>query len=109
MERFERLNRFNAREDLIDEVRMTRGIEPPGIRLVLEALAHPELIAETIKYFQGLDKSQMCLLYDAPWNCAREAEAKYENIKYGWTGGAGGIGFDESWCEPCRDRVLNNL
>lgn len=109
MERFERLTRWNAREDLIDEVRAHRGVEPGGIRHILDLLAHPDIIQETIKYFQGLDKSQQCLLYDAPWNCAREAEAKYENIRYGWTGGAGGIGFDASWCDPCRDKVLNNL
>lgn len=108
MGRFERLNRWNAREDLIDAITSTRGVEPPGVRQTLDALIHPDVIEEAIKYLQGLNVKQTCLLYDQPWNCAREAEAKYMNIRFGWTGGAGGIGFDESWCEPCRERVLNS-
>lgn len=108
MERFERLSRFHAREDLIDELASVRGVEPSNIRRILAMLGHPDMIKHTIKYFRDLDGAQECENYEGPWNCAREAEAHYENIQYGWTGGAGGIGFDESWCQPCRDRVMGN-
>jgi hypothetical protein len=108
MDRFERLSRFNAREDLIDELSGIKGTEPAGIRRLLGDLADPAIIEHTIRYFQGLNNARQCLNFEHPWNCAREAEAKYKNIQFGWSGGAGGIGLDESWCEPCRDRVLNN-
>jgi hypothetical protein len=107
MDRFERLSRFNAREDLIDELTTFRGVEPSNIRRILSMLSHPDMIKITIKYFQDLDGAQTCEKYEAPWNCAREAEAHYENIQYGWSAGVG-IGFDGSWCTPCRDRVMGN-
>lgn len=97
------------KEDLIDRIRELAGIEPLGIRPMLRVLAHPEMISQTISYFQSLDVTTKCLNYEAPWSCAKEAEARYENIKYGWLGGTNGVGFDESWCENCRKKVLGDV
>ena len=102
----ERIKRWTEKEDLIDEVKAAFGIEPPGLRQILAALAHPDVVEHTQAYFRALDKKHLCEHYDEPWSCAREAEAKYETIKYGWLGAGAGVGFDESWCEPCRQRVL---
>lgn len=107
MDRFERLNRWHEKEDLIDAIKEIRPIEPANIRLILDLLAHPDVIQHTIRYFQELDTAQKCLNYEHPWNCAREAEARYQTIQYGWISGAGALGYDDSWCEPCRDRLLN--
>lgn len=97
------------KEDLVDRVTELMGAEPLGIRPMLRALAHPQIVQHAVRYFQSLDESTKCLKYEPPWNCAREAEAKYENIKYGWFGGANGIGFDESWCENCRRKVVGDV
>lgn len=99
---------LQQKDELIDGVKELVGHEPPGIRVLLRVLAHPDLVQHTRRYFEAHDRSTKCLTYEAPWSCAREAEANYENIKYGWLGGAGGIGFDESWCEPCRRKVLGD-
>lgn len=102
----ERNDRWNEKEDLIDRIKSIAGIEPPGIRQLLIILAHPDMVQHTIRFFNTRDVKNRCQLYDYPWSCAREAEAKYETIKFGWLGAGAGVGFDESWCQPCRDRVL---
>lgn len=99
---------FEDKEDLIDRITELVGSEPMGVRPMLRILAHPALVSYTVRYFQSLDESSKCLKYEPPWSCAREAEARYENIKYGWLGGINGVGFDESWCENCRKKVLGN-
>jgi hypothetical protein len=96
------------REELIDSIKEIIGHEPPGIRVLLRVLSHPSVVAETNRYFTGVDTSNKCLRYEAPWSCGKESEANYENIKYGWLGGASGIGFDESWCSSCRRKVLGD-
>lgn len=96
----------SGKEDLIDGIKELVGQEPIGLRVLLRVLSHPDIVAEVARYFAGLDVTQRCLNYEPPWNCAKEAEARYENVKYGWLGGAGGIGFDESWCDNCRKRVM---
>jgi hypothetical protein len=101
-------NLLQQKEELIDGIRDLVGYEPPGVRVLLRVLAHPDLVQHTRRYFDELDTSTKCIKYEAPWSCALEAEARYENIKYGWMGGAGGIGFDESWCENCRRKVLGD-
>lgn len=96
------------KEDLIDRITELVGGEPAGIRPMLRALAHPQLVQHTVRYFQSMDESSKCLKYEPPWTCAREAEARYENVQYGWLGGVNGVGFDDSWCENCRKKVLDN-
>jgi hypothetical protein len=97
----------NAKEELLDHIQMVTGGLPSNARYILKVLAHPDLIEHTRRYFSEMDDEARCQNYEAPWSCAREAEALYKNIKYGWLGGASGIGFDESWCEPCRRKVLD--
>lgn len=95
-----------AKEELIRKITEIVGVEPPGLRVLLRTLGHPDLVGDVLRYLQPLDEALRCQMYATPWNCAREAEARYQNIKYGWLGGAGGIGYDETWCEPCRKKVL---
>ena len=94
------------KEKLVEKITEVAGYEPPGVRVLLRVLAHPAIIEDTIRYFEELDPNSRCLNYEAPWNCAKEAEAKYENIKYGWLGAGHGIGYDEWWCENCRKKVM---
>jgi hypothetical protein len=101
-------NLLTQKEELIEGIKELVGHEPLGVRVLLRVLAHPDLVQHTRRYFDELDQSTKCRIYEAPWCCAREAEAKYENIKYGWTGAVGGISFDEFWCEPCRRKVLGD-
>lgn len=105
----ERIKRWEEKEDLIDEIKSVLGHEPQGMRQFLALMTHPDLVDHVASYFKLLSNQagkHACQLYEAPWDCAREAEAKYETIKYGWLGAGSGVGFDESWCEPCRQRVL---
>lgn len=107
MSRRDRADHIEQKEDLIDRMKEIVGYEPPDVRPLIRLLAHPDMIEYTTAYFNSFDKESMCLNYEAPWNCAREAEALYENIKFGWLGGAGGIGYSDAWCEPCRKRVMD--
>lgn len=93
-------------DELIEAVTEFTGSEPVGLRRYLRLLSHPDVITKTKAYFDSVDFAHMCTKYQAPWNCAREAEATYQNIKYGWTGGAGGIGVNDDWCENCRAKVF---
>lgn len=94
------------RDTLLDNLVSIVGYEPPGIRVLLRTLSHPQLVTEARLYFEAMDVAARCTKYEPPWNCAREAEAQYKNIKHGWMGAANGIGFDESWCESCRRKVM---
>ena len=94
------------RQELIDGVAQLVGYEPPGIRVLLRVLSHPEIAGVAKEYFESMDVSSRCAKYEPPWSCAREAEAQYQNIKFGWVGATSGIGYDESWCEPCRRKVM---
>lgn len=98
---------MKEKEDLIDRVDIIVGAPPPGLRYILTILAHPDVIEYTKRYIAAMDVASHCTNYTYPWSCIREAEARYKNIKYGWLGGAGGIGLDESWCENCRKKVLD--
>lgn len=99
---------IEQKEELIDGVTSLLGYQPPGVRVLLRVLAHPSLVHLTRQYFSAQDVSLKCLTYESPWSCSKEAEAKYENIKYGWLGGANGVGFDESWCDNCRKKVMGD-
>lgn len=83
------------------------GRPPAEARRVLNALVHPEVIGATKAFIQANDEWSRCLHYAHPWSCSKEAEARYENIKYGWLGGGAGIGFDEGWCENCRKKAMS--
>lgn len=95
------------KETLIERVKELVGYEPPGIRVLLRVLAHPVLVQHTRRYFDALDGSMKCLFYEPPWSCAKEAEARYENIKYGWLGGVNGSLVD-TWCDNCKRKVLGD-
>lgn len=92
------------KEDLVDHIQGILGHLPPDTRLILRALAHPAIIEYTQAYFGQLDNKTRCLRYAEPWSCVKEAEARYENVKYGWGGAPGTHGTHELWCENCRPR-----
>lgn len=95
-----------AKDALVHGVTELLGHDIPNLRWVLRALSHPDLIEHTKKYFNAMDKASMCTKYETPWSCAKEAEAKYENIKYGWLGAGSGVGFSEWWCDNCKKKVM---
>lgn len=99
----------NPKEALINKAQEIAGVLPPGISGVIKLLSHPDVIAQTTEYFKSINPRTMCTLYEAPWNCAREAESRYQSIRYGWLGGMSGIGYDESWCENCRSGVMDTI
>lgn len=96
----------SEKEDLIEQMTRIVGHVPIGTRDLLNVLIHPDLIEYTKKYINAQDEGGRCLFYEYPWSCAKEAEANYKNIKYGWLGGASGIGFDETWCDNCRKKIM---
>lgn len=82
------------------------GRSLPELARALHFLSHPEVLPLTKAWVISVDVENRCLNYEAPWNCVREAEAHYENIQYGWTGGVG-IGYSGNhWCDNCRKRVM---
>ena len=96
------------KEELVEHMQDIVGQVPENVRLVIKLLSHPDLIKFTKRYFNSIDKAGRCRNYEPPWSCAREAEAKYENLKFGWLGGLDGVGYSDHWCEPCRSRVMEN-
>lgn len=92
--------------DLITKLQEIYGRIPVGTTEILNMIAHPQVIEFTKRYISAKDFSSRCTNYQAPWSCIREAEAKYENIKYGWLGA--GAGYSEWWCENCRKKVTES-
>jgi hypothetical protein len=98
----------DEKEELIDQIQSVMGYSPIRLRELLNVLTQPGVIEFTKRYVSAMDTASQCQKYKAPWSCAKEAEAHYKNIKYGWLGAPGsGVGFNESWCEPCRRKVLD--
>lgn len=93
-------------EEILERIVEVTGTTMPGVKGILRLLAHPDVIEHTKRYFDIADVASRCQKYQDPWNCAREAEAQYENIKYGWLGAANGVGYSEWWCENCRKKVM---
>lgn len=94
---------MDEKEELISTIQELVGYLPLNTRDVLNILVHPEIIDVTKSFVKAMDKAGRCQKYIAPWSCAKEAEARYENIKYGWLA-AGDLQY-EWWCEPCRKRI----
>lgn len=93
----------DEKEDLVDHIQGILGHLPENTRYILKVLAHPQIIEYTQEYFGKLDNKTRCLRYDPPWSCVREAEARYENVKYGWTAAPGTDGGTQDlWCANCR-------
>lgn len=108
MDERERINRWNEKEDLIDEVKALFGLEPQGLRRAIMVLTHPDLIEYTLKYFKSFDDAHICIRYEAPWNCAQAAHANYESIAPPWIGSAKTVVIGGDWCTPCRKHALNH-
>jgi hypothetical protein len=94
------------KEALIERMQEIIGYVPVGTRDLLNVLIHPDLIEFTKAYVKSRDEASRCQKYKEPWSCAKEAEARYENIKYGWLGSGSGVGYAEWWCENCKKRVM---
>lgn len=112
MDRRARIRRLEDKEDLIDAIKTLTGREPSGIRQVLNLLAQPELLDMTIGFFDGAKTSgHTCRIFNEPWDCILEDEAKNETLRATfWMGEDGTIGpiLHEEWCDPCRNRVLED-
>lgn len=93
---------------LVAKVNSVFGRVPDELRTVIKMLSHPDVIKETITYFNAEDPDLRCRKYESPWNCILEVEARYENVTFGWVGGASGVGYYDGWCENCRKRVLGS-
>jgi len=98
-------NLRQQKEDMVELATSILGHEPVGLRATLKLLSHPGMVESTRRYFESLVSTD-CLHYEAPWNCARESEAKFENLQYGWMGGIYGDEPLSSWCEPCLSKVM---
>ena len=98
---------MEEKAELIARIQEVLGIVPGNTSYILNVLVRDDVIEHTKSYIHSMDKASRCEKFKAPWSCAKEAEAMYENIKYGWLGAANGIGYSEWWCEPCRKRVMD--
>lgn len=99
---------MEEKEELVEQLEATLGLTlTPTMRRLLTALAHPSVIEASRRYIYAMDPNSRCLNFASPWNCALEAEAKYENIEHGWLGGINGVSYSDWWCENCRRRVTN--
>lgn len=101
---------MNEKEELIAKLQEAIGFVPANTSYILHVLSRPDVIDATKHYIKAVDKASMCQKYPAPWNCAKEAEARYENIKYGWLGAPSesGLGFADWWCDACRKKVMED-
>lgn len=99
---------MDEKEELLAKIQEILGSLPIGTAKILNVLTRPDLIEYTKRYIKVMDKASLCTNYEAPWSCIKEAEAKYENMKYGWLGADSGVGFSEWWCENCRKKVMDN-
>lgn len=97
---------MKEREELIDEMQSIFPRIPLNVREVLNMLTDPKVIEHTKRFIEAMDVNSKCLNYQAPWSCILEAEARYQNIKYGWLGG-GGTAYSEWWCDNCRKKVMS--
>lgn len=97
---------MSDKEELIKHLQEVHGKLPADTRQVIAMLSHPMVAPLMRRYLISLDANFKCARFESPWSCSMEANARYENIKFGWAGGASGIGLDESWCGNCRRRVL---
>lgn len=100
---------MSEKEELVSNLLEVFGTIPPLTREVLSMLTHPDVIEQTKLYISEHDVAGRCTKYESPWSCAKEAEALYENIKFGWLGAGNGVGYSEWWCEPCRRKVVGDI
>lgn len=98
---------MSEKESLIARVQEVTGVLPAGARIFLKALSHPDVVAHTKEYFSNFNEATMCLIYDGPWDCSQESEAKYESIYTGLMMDDTKFYEDwrENWCKNCKERV----
>lgn len=101
---------MDEKEELISGIESILGLTPANTRLILNVLAHPELIEHTKRYIRSKDYASRCTKYETPWDCIKEAEAKFENIKFGWLGsGNSSVELSLDWlCEACHRRITED-
>lgn len=106
-----RIRRLEEKEDLIDKIKEISGVEPPGVRHLLNLLAQPDVLDMTIGFFDGAKSMKhTCQIFADPWDCILEDEAKNDTIRgIGWMEDVPLEALREEWCEPCRKKALMNL
>ena len=97
----------DEKDELLDKLCEVTGFEPIGARRFLDLLVQPDLIEYTKRFVVSRDEASRCQHYRAPWSCIKEADARYENIKFGWLG-AGPGNYSEWWCNNCRRKVTED-
>lgn len=107
MEERERIRRWNDKEDLLDEIKATFGVEPPGIRQALAILTHPEIIEHAMSYLKTHDNKHVCTKYESPMTCDQEDDFRYESATRTWLNSDSTVVIPGHWCEPCRQQALN--
>lgn len=95
----------DAKEELINQLQAFMGTVPSDARVVIKALAHPQVLRHTLAYFSSLDLSTMCTEYESPWDCEKEAEARYQTLELGWEVRQYDEEYRETWCDNCKERV----
>lgn len=98
---------MKEKDELVAKIKETLGVLPGNTLYLLNVLVHEDLIEYTKDYIRTKDVASRCTEFKEPWSCAKEAEAMYENIKFGWLGGAQNMGVSEWWCDNCRKRAAN--
>lgn len=86
--------RLQHKEELIGYVQDAVGNIPDNIRVVINALAHPDVVEHTKEFF-SLQMTNACQIFGAGWSCQRQAESKF-----GYNGEEKDEDAEE-WCEPC--------
>lgn len=81
------------------------GRTPPGLSQLLDALVKPDVINATASYLYAHDVNRACRLYEAPWDCLKESEARWENVREHNQITSGGMMEFDYWCENCRVRI----
>lgn len=94
----------DEKEELVDRILHLYGREPDNLRPILNLLTVPSILPFTKKFVNGSDPNTKCQFYTAPWNCALESEAKYENERHGWLAQGGELAY-QWWCNNCRAKA----
>lgn len=95
---------MGEKDELIRRIREVNGRDPSSLNEMLNVLVDERVIALTKAYLQTRDRTDACKKYQAPWNCALEAQAFAQTVyNAGW--GTTMADVIENWCVNCQARL----